>query len=83
MGVLNVLWRGPVKLVRDLLMGPGNSYWDQARVGAALAMAAILASVAWNMLLGLPIDIDKAGIGIGAILTGSAAWVYAKDRRGQ
>lgn len=72
-----------MKLIRDLLMGPGNCYWDQARFGAFAAMMAILACVVWNVVLGLPIDLDKAGIGIGAILTGSAAWVYAKDRQGK
>ena len=65
---------------RDLFFGPGNAAADLGRIISFLATFAMLASTVWNMMLGLPIELDKAGVGFAAVLGACAAFIYAKDR---
>ncbi len=65
---------------RDLFFGPGNLAADLGRIISFLATFAMLASTVWNMMLGLPIELDKAGVGYAAVLGACAAFIYAKDR---
>jgi hypothetical protein len=71
-------------ILADLLMGPNNTYWDLGRVMAALAIAAIVAPSVWNLYLavqlGIPVEIDKLGIGLAAVVTSAAALIALKDR---
>ncbi len=71
-----------MKMLRDLFMGVGNSAWDLGRIVGAVGILMMLSGQAWNVLLGLPIDLGPAGLGGGlaAVLGGSAALIYAKDR---
>lgn len=69
-----------MKFIRDLFMGVGNQNWDIGRIGGALAVLSMMAAEVWNITLGLPIDLDKFGVGMAAVLGGAAAWIYAKDR---
>jgi hypothetical protein len=66
--------------IRDLFMGPGNEHWDLGRIVAGFTNLAMVLSIVWNITLGLPLDIDKIGIGVAAVLTACAALIYAKDR---
>lgn len=65
---------------RDLFFGPGNVHADLGRVISFLATFAMLSSTVWNIMLGLPIELDKAGVGYAAVLGACAAFIYAKDR---
>lgn len=71
-----------MKWFKDLLKGPGNAYWDLARVIVALSSLAMLAGAGWNVWLGLPIDLgpDGLGGGISAVLIAAAGLIYAKDK---
>lgn len=65
---------------RDLFFGPDNQHADLGRVISFLATFAMLASTVWNIMLGLPIELDRAGVGFAAVLGSCAAFIYAKDR---
>ena len=69
-----------MKFLKDLFMGGQNEYWDEGRILAAVGTFLIFMAEVWNMLLGLPIEIDKVGVAEAAVLTASAALIYAKDR---
>jgi hypothetical protein len=66
--------------IRDLFMGPNNEHWDLGRIIAGFTNLAMVLSIAWNISLGLPLDVDKIGIGVAAVLGACAALIYAKDR---
>jgi len=61
-------------------MGIGNEHWDEGRIIAGFGQFLIFMAEVWNMLLGLPLEIDKLGIAEAAVVTASAALIYAKDR---
>lgn len=71
-----------MKFFIDLLKGPDNEYWDLGRILAALSMLATVLGAVWNVLLGLPLELGPTGFpgGLGVVLTGCAALIYAKDR---
>lgn len=71
-----------MKFIRDLFKGPDNEYWDIGRIGGALAILSMFLGAAWNISLGLPIELGPTGFGGGlaAVCTAVAAWIYAKDR---
>jgi hypothetical protein len=71
-----------MKILKDLLGGPNNGYWDLGRILAFLSSLAMIAGAAWNVLLGLPLELGPTGFGGGfaAVLTSAAALIYAKDR---
>lgn len=71
-----------MKLVWDLLKGPSNLYWDLGRVAVAAGLLLVIYSTAWNIWLGLPIDLGVTGLpgGLGAFFGGCAALIYAKDK---
>lgn len=71
-----------MKFIRDLLRGPGNLYWDLGRVAVASGVILMVVSTAWNISLGLPIELGPTGLlgGMGAFYGGCAALIYAKDR---
>ena len=73
-----------IKFLKDLLKGPGNLYWDLGRWLALVSALMMLGGQAWNIWLGLPIELGPAGLGGGlaAVLGGCAAFVWAKDRSG-
>jgi hypothetical protein len=66
----------------DLLKGPGNEHWDLGRILAALSVISTIAGAIWNVLLGLPLELGPTGFpgGLGVVLGGCAALIYAKDR---
>lgn len=65
---------------RDLFFGQGNVAADLGRVIAGLSVLAVIGGEIWNVHLGLPIEIDKLGIALAAVITADAALIYAKDR---
>jgi hypothetical protein len=71
-----------MKLLKDLFMGVGNQAWDLGRIIAAAGIAMMLGGQVWNILLGLPVELGPTGLGggLGLVLTGAAAMIYAKDR---
>jgi hypothetical protein len=71
-----------MKFLRDLLAGPGNDFWDLGRILAFFATLATIAGAVWNVLLGLPLELGPTGFpgGLGVVLGGAAALIYAKDR---
>lgn len=71
-----------MKFLVDLLKGPDNLHWDLGRILALLGSLAMIAAEGWNVALGLPIELGPAGLGggLGAVLAGAAALIYAKDR---
>lgn len=71
-----------MKLIRDLLKGPSNLYWDLGRVAVLTGVLMVLGSTLWNLWLGLPIDLGVTGLpgGLGAFFGGCAALIYAKDK---
>lgn len=71
-----------MKLLKDLFAGPDNAYWDLGRILGFIASLAMIGGAVWNVLLGLPLELGPAGFGGGfaAVLTASAALIYAKDR---
>lgn len=69
-----------IKFLKDLFYGHNNEAADLGRILGFFGVLGVLASVGWNMSLGLPLDIDKIGIALAAVLTAAAALVYAKDR---
>ena len=73
-----------MSIIKDLLKGPGNVAWDLGRLAVALGTGSVVASVVWNILLGLPIELGPTGLpgGLGAFFGGCAALIYAKDRAG-
>lgn len=73
-----------MKLIVDLFKGPGNLAWDLGRFVAFGAGVAMVAGQAWNIWLGLPIDLGPGGLGggLGAVLAGQAALIFAKDKAG-
>lgn len=73
-----------MKWFKDLLKGPGNLYWDLGRVLAFTAALMMLGGQAWNIWLGLPIELGPTGLGGGlaAVLGGMAALIFAKDKAG-
>lgn len=71
---------GKPGFIRDLFMGPNNAYWDLGRILSFAAGAAMLAAQAWNIRLGIPIDLAALGTGFGAILVGAAGLIFVKDR---
>lgn len=68
--------------LRDLFMGPNNSFWDLGRILAFVSTLAMLGAQVWNIHLGLPIDLGPAGLGGGlaAVITAAAVLILAKDR---
>lgn len=73
-----------MKLIVDLFKGPGNLAWDLGRFVAFGAGAAMLAGQVWNIILGLPIELGPTGLGggLGAVMAGQAALIFAKDKAG-
>lgn len=73
-----------MKIVKDLLKGPGNLAWDLGRIAVASGVLLVIYSTAWNIWLGLPIDLGVTGLpgGLGAFFGGCAALIYAKDKAG-
>lgn len=71
-----------MKIVKDLLKGPSNLYWDLGRVAVLTGVLMVMASTGWNVWLGLPIDLGVTGLpgGLGAFFGGCAALIYAKDK---
>jgi hypothetical protein len=71
-----------MKLVRDLLFGPGNEHLELGRVLAALGGAMMAGAAGWNVSLGLPIDLGPTGLGggLGAVFAGAAGLIWAKNR---
>lgn len=69
-----------MKVLRDLFMGVGNTAWDLGRILGAAGLVGVIAAAVWNVTLGLPIELDKLGVALAAVLTAAAALVYAKDR---
>jgi hypothetical protein len=71
-----------MKFLRDLFMNVGNANWDLGRIVGAIGIAMMLGGQAWNIALGLPIELGPTGLGGGlaAVLGGAAALIYAKDR---
>lgn len=71
-------------IISDIFKGPGNQYWDLGRFVAFGAGAAMLAGQAWNIWLGLPIELGPTGLGggLGAVMAGQAALILAKDKAG-
>lgn len=69
-------------IVRDLLKGPNNLYWDLGRIMAVVSVAATLVAAYHNYSLGLPIELGPTGLagGLAAIITASAALILVKDR---
>jgi hypothetical protein len=70
------------KRLQDLFFGPDNSFLDLGRVLAFLGVLSMLLGQLWNVLLGLPLELGPTGLGggLGAVLGGAAALIYAKDR---
>jgi len=70
------------KLIRDLLMGPGNRWWCAGRFWSGLAFLAVFAAAAWNAALGKEIDLGPSGLpgGLAALAAAVAAFIFAKDR---
>lgn len=73
-----------MSFIRDLLKGPGNLAWDLGRLAVASGVILMIVSTAWNISLGLPIELGPTGLlgGMGAFYGGCAALIYAKDRAG-
>lgn len=73
-----------IGFIRDLFKGPGNGFWDLGRIVAFGAGIAMLAGQAWNIWLGLPIELGPTGLGggLGAVMAGQAALILAKDKAG-
>jgi hypothetical protein len=73
-------WLG--KVFRDLFYGPGNDAADLGRIIGTLGVLMMLGGQAWNMALGLPLELGPTGLGGGlaAVIGASAALIYAKDR---
>ncbi len=71
-----------MKLLQDLFMGVGNANWDLGRILGAIGVLMMLGGQAWNMALGLPLELGPTGLGGGlaAVIGAAAALVYAKDR---
>lgn len=72
------------RLLGDLFRGPGNAYWDLGRFVAFGAGVCMLAGQVWNITLGLPIELGPTGLGggLGAVMAGQAALIFAKDKAG-
>lgn len=68
--------------VEDLFKGPNNDYWDLGRILGAVGVTLMVIGQLWNIALGLPIELGPTGLGggLGAVLAGVAALIYAKDR---
>lgn len=73
-----------MKLIKDLFKNPGNLAWDLARFIATGGGLLMVAAQAWNMHLGLPIELGPTGLGggLGAVMAGQAALIFAKDKAG-
>lgn len=73
-----------MNFIKDLFKGPGNLAWDLGRFMATGAGLAMIAGQAWNMALGLPIELGPTGLGggLGALMAGQAALIFAKDKAG-
>ena len=73
-----------MKLIKDLLKGPTNAYWDLGRILALVAALMMLGGQVWNIRLGLPLELGPTGLGGGlaAVLGGMAALIFAKDKAG-
>lgn len=73
-----------MKLIKDLFKGPGNLAWDLGRFVAFGAGFVMVVGQAWNMWLGLPIELGPTGLGggLGAVMAGQAALIFAKDKAG-
>jgi hypothetical protein len=71
-----------MKFFRDILMGIGNQNWDFGRLMGILSIFIMFAGAGWNVSLGLPLELGPTGFGGGlaAVVTASAALIYAKDR---
>lgn len=69
-----------MKFFKDLFYGFGNQAADLGRILGALAFFLMIGAAVWNMHLGLPIELDKLGLGLAGVITASAALIYAKDR---
>lgn len=71
-------------IISDLFKGPGNVAWDLGRFVALGAGLCMLAGQAWNIWLGLPIELGPSGLGggLGAVMAGQAALIFAKDKAG-
>jgi hypothetical protein len=74
------LFRRCSGFVVDLFKGPGNHYWDLARIIATLAVLAEVGGQAWNIHLHKEIDLGPSGLGGGlaSILTAAAVFLAAK-----
>ena len=73
-----------MKIIKDLFKGPGNIAWDLGRFVAFGAGIAMLSGQVWNIWLGLPIELGPTGLGggLGAVMAGQAALIFAKDKAG-
>lgn len=69
-----------MKFLKDLFYGHGNAAADLGRIIGFLLIVAMIGAELWNIHLGLPIEIDKLGVGFAAVTTAIAALIYAKDR---
>lgn len=67
---------------RDILMGIGNQHWDFGRLLGIGSVLFMFGAAGWNISLGLPLELGPTGLGGGlaAVVTASAALIYAKDR---
>lgn len=73
-----------MKLIVDLFKGPGNIAWDLGRFVAFGAGVCMVAGQVWNIILGLPVELGPTGLGggLGAVMAGQAALIFAKDKAG-
>ncbi len=71
-----------MKFIKDLFWGPGNLAADLGRIIAFGAAVMMLCAQIWNVRLGLPIDLGPGGLGggLGVVMGGIGALIYAKDR---
>jgi len=67
---------------KDLFYGPDNNAVDLGRILAFVAPMSLIAAAIWNSHLGLPIELGPTGFGggLGLVLGGAGALIYAKDR---
>lgn len=67
--------------IQDLFKGVNNTHWDLGRLASFLALLLVVAGGIHNMLqTGQMVDLMALGGGLAAVLTASAAFIFAKDQ---
>lgn len=68
-----------VKIIKDLLKGPSNAYWDLGRVLGASGFLSLISAQVYALYLGQAFNVLEFGGAIAAVLTGAGALISLKD----